>query len=356
VNHRNESRLYADAPGVLRRDVSEDSCSSHDRTGFLAADGGAVNAFAADLAAWRSKVVGLRYSLSYLKLFEAKFRALEDPTPFDPAMPPVDSVQPPVGEVPPDHDVVVVRHRTLSAPIAVLERQPKMLRYAPRQLEHFYTDLTGTPFRTMSPKTRSTLTRKVKAFEKFTGGPIEWRVFKAAHEMPEFHELAREVARKTYQERLFDAGLPDNAAFAEQMVELASRDAVRAFILFHDRKPIAYLYTPAPDGFLVYDYLGYDPAYSKQSPGTVLQVLAFQQLHAEGRFQMYYWGFGYTQTKEIFSTGSVLAADIYYFKPTLRNRVAVWLHYRTDRLSATLGRALEQVKLKQRVRQWLKRW
>ena len=44
------------------------------------------------------------------------------------------------------------------------------------------------------------------------------------------------------------------------MVELARRDLVRGFILFHGDNPIAYLYTPAPDGFLVYEYLGYDPA------------------------------------------------------------------------------------------------
>ena len=33
---------------------------------------------------WRSKTIGFRYSLSYVKLFEINFKALEDPRPFDP--------------------------------------------------------------------------------------------------------------------------------------------------------------------------------------------------------------------------------------------------------------------------------
>jgi CelD/BcsL family acetyltransferase involved in cellulose biosynthesis len=206
----------------------------------------------------------------------------------------------------------------------------------------------------MSPKTRSTVVRKVRSYREFCGGEIRWTISTTPEEMVTFHRFAREVACKTYQERLFDSGLPDTEPFREQMLSLARQDSVRAFLLFHGERPVAYLYLPAPDGFLVYDYLGYDPAYSNHSPGTVLQYLALEALYAEQRFPLYYFGFGYSQTKKIFSTGQVLGADVFYFRPTLRNEIAVRLHYATDRFSALLGRWLDRLNLKQAVKRWLK--
>jgi hypothetical protein len=317
-----------------------------------------VDRAAPPVHSWRSKRIALRYSLSYLKLFEVGFRALEDPRPFDPAATARRDVDAPVSTIPSECDVVVCRHQVLQAPIPVIARLPHMVRYAPRQLHHYVTDLTGPPehaFQGMSSKTRSTVLRKVRNFEKFCSGTITWRTYKTPQEMQDYHRLARQLAGRTYQERLFDSGLPDTTEFVSGMLELAERDAVRGFILFHEGHPIAYLYTPAPDGFLIYDYLGYDPEYAQHSPGTVLQYLALRALHEEGRFPFYYWGFGYSQTKQIFSTGHVLAADVFYFRPTLRNVTAVRLHYAIDRISERAGALLERLQLKQRIKRWLKR-
>ena len=62
--------------------------------------------------------------------------------------------------------------------------------------------------------------------------------------MAEFHHLAREISAKTYQERLLDAGLPADESYLEILQALASRDQVRAFILFHQDVQAAYLCYP----------------------------------------------------------------------------------------------------------------
>src|SRR5205085_1389357 len=176
-------------------------------------------------------------------------------------------------------------------------------------------------------KSRATMLRKVRQYKALSGGEIHWARYRTPDEMKTFQELARELARKTYQERLFASGLPDTYEFQARVDELARRDAVRAFLLFHGEKPVAYLYTPAPDGFLVYEYLGYDPDFAKHSPGTVLQYLALEMLYEEQRFPFYYWGYGHSQAKQVFSTNRVLGADIFYLRPTLRNHVAVYLNH-----------------------------
>jgi hypothetical protein len=310
------------------------------------------------LSGWISKTLRLRCSISYLKICELRFSSLEDPRPFDPHRPIAESLLPPVEEVPEGYDVVVVRHEILASPIPKLQRLPNFLCYAPRQLTHYYTDLRGGPdqaFRSMSSKTRSTVLRKVKAFREFSGGTISWRVYKTPQEMMQFHELARQLARKTYQERLFDSGLPDSESFVSEMLQLARQDLVRGFLLFHQDIPIAYLYTPAPHGFLIYDYLGYDPQFSKHSPGTVLQYLALDSLYAEQRFSFYYWGNGFSQTKEIFSTGKVLASDLLYFRPTLRTVAAVRLHCFLEAAVERAGAILERLSLKAAIKRALKK-
>jgi hypothetical protein len=310
------------------------------------------------IAEWNVRTIPLRYSISYLKLFEIRFKALMDPRPFNPNRPAVQSATPLLDTVPHGFDVLVHRHQPLESRIPVIQRVGDTLCYAPRQLLHFYTDLQGGPeaaSKGMSSKTRSTITRKVRKFKEFCGNSIQWKVYRTRAELEEFHALAVEVARKTYQQRLFDSGLPDSDAFRSEMADLAGRDLTRGFLLFHNEKAIAYLYTPAPDGFLIYDYLGYDPEYATWSPGLVLQWLALEAICAEQRFPLYYWGFGYSQTKEIFSTGKILAADLYFFKPTVVNVVAVWLHYTIDRLSETMGGLLDRLKLKQAIKQWLKK-
>jgi len=283
---------------------------------------------------------------------------MEDTRPFDPDRPVTNDFQPPCEEVPGGHDVVVLRHQLLAGPIPVLSRVGGLLRYAPRQLPHFYTDLRGGPeqaFKTMSSKTRSTIQRKVRQFKTFCGGELRWSVYRTPGEMTEFHRLAHDLARKTYQERMFESGLPDTEDFRAQMLDLAERDLVRGFLLFHGDAPVAYLYTPAPDGLLIYDYVGFDPGYTEQSPGTVLQYLALEMLYSEQRFPTYYWGYGYSQSKKVFSTGEVLAADIFYIRPTVRNQLAIRLHYGIDRFAESAGALLNRLDLKKPIRRWLKR-
>ena len=61
----------------------------------------------------------------------------------------------------------------------------------------------------MWSKSRSTLHKKVKKFLD-SGEGSGMRTFTKPHEIAEFHRLARGVSARTYQERLLDAGIPDD--------------------------------------------------------------------------------------------------------------------------------------------------
>ena len=184
-------------------------------------------------------------------------------------------------------DGYVVWSHPLATRVPTLLLRNGRILYAPRQYRRFSIDLYGDFDRYMAGfagKTRSGLRRKLRKFAELSGGVIDWRQYRTPEELARFFELARKVSAKTYQERLLSAGLPAHPAFVASSLTSSKADNVRAYLLFLRGEPISYLYCPVSERVVAYDYLGYDPAYSSHSPGTVLQLLALEALFAERRF------------------------------------------------------------------------
>src|SRR5258706_16316460 len=97
----------------------------------------------------------------------------------------------------------------------------------------------------------------------------------------EFHREARGISQLSYQEKLFDAGLPTDEAFLANMRAQGEMGRARAYLLFLEGRAISYLYCWASAGRLQYGYLGFVPDFASLSPGTVLQYLALEALFAE---------------------------------------------------------------------------
>src|SRR5690349_12941435 len=99
--------------------------------------------------------------------------------------------------------------------------------------------------------------------------------------MAEFHELATALAKHTYQEKLIHEGLASYAPHFEKIVALAEEDAVRGYLLFDRGKAIAYVFCQRYSKSLLYKIVGYDPDFSKFSPGSVPLYLIIEKLTSE---------------------------------------------------------------------------
>lgn len=172
----------------------------------------------------------------------------------------------------------------------------------------------------LSGSARSTIKRKAKTLAAANGGALDVRAYRTTEELAAFHPLARIVSATTYQERLLDSGLPDDAAM---LLQHAAEDRARAWLLFVGGEPIAYLCCTAEGGALRYDHVGHDPAYNDLSPGAVLQVEALRALFAERRFARFDFTEGEGQHKRQFSTGGTACVDLLLLRPTLANRAAI---------------------------------
>jgi len=231
------------------------------------------------------------------------------------------------------------------------------IRYVPSQYKRFYVDLklgTEEYLKQFSGKSRSTLKRKIKRFSKFSGGEINWKIYRTPEELETFYNLARKVSQKTFQERLLNAGLPVTDDFRNEMVERALRGEASGYLLFHENRPISYLYTPMKKGIVRYQYLGFDPEFSWWSPGVILQWLVLERLFENQEATLFDFLEGETALKSFFATGSRQCADIFYLKPAPSCVALLLFQTFFNGLSVGVGAILDRIGLKARLRKLIR--
>jgi len=205
-----------------------------------------------------------------------------------------------------------------------------------------------------SGKTRSTLRRKIRRFEEASGGEIDWRIYRSLEEMAEFHRLAIGLARRTYQARLYDAALPDDAEFRRDMMERAARGAVAAFLLFLDGTPVAYLYAPVTGRRIVYGFLGFDTEHARLSPGTVLQLHAMQWCFAQDGLDLFDFTEGEGSHKALFASYSRPCYDLLLLRKRPALRLLVALYNLSRASSRAFSGLLDRLGIRTRMRRWLR--
>ncbi len=259
---------------------------------------------------------------------------------------------PPWVELSSDVEVAVVSGQPIEKDLPRLVLQTNSIRYVTVNENRYYIDLRGTfaaYLKKFSSKSRGNLSKSVRRFRDLSGGQIRCREFRSATEMAEFFQLAREVSRKSYQERI-GQGLPRSDKFRQRVLSLANSDAVRGYILFQGERPVAYIFCDAQDDSLIYEHLGYDPEFREWAPGRVLLYLMLERLFAEQRFRFLDFGGTEHEYKKFFSTGSIRCARVHYFRRTWRNLLLVLSHSLVIRISLLGGELLKLLRLKDRVK------
>ena len=313
---------------------------------------------AREAGAWRMEQVRLRYRLGSITLFRLPLQFAIYDRHFSRIEGDAAALRPPFSAWGPKVEGALVMSHPVTTPLPRVALVGDAIRYVPGRIVRHYLDLGGTfdaYLGKFSSKTRATLKKKVRKLAERAGGTIDWREYRTREQAREFHRNARVVAEKTYQERLLDAALPADEAFVAHLEEEFAAGAGRGWILFLDGAPIAYLYSPIRDGAVIYEHLGYDPAQRELSAGTVLQYLVLERLFAEGGFSVFDFTEGGGQHKEMFATGSVEVADLYFFRKSLQAAAIVGGHVAAAELTRTAIATLDRLHARDRLRRWLRR-
>lgn len=236
----------------------------------------------------------------------------------------------------------------------------RMLYWTIRRGPRYFVRLDGTfeeYLGRFSTKTRSSLRRKWRRLVREAEDTVRF-VRYGAGGFEEFYQSAREVSRYTYQEIMFDAGLPDDAESARSMREQMDAGGAAGFVLFVGSAPIAYLYCPAERGVFEYQYVGFRPDYARWSPGTVLLLMALEQLFEDSEAIAFDFteGGGESSHKAFYATDSVGFETMAVLPGTLRNRCLILARAGVDRMSLAAGKFLSALGVKEHARKLLRRW
>jgi CelD/BcsL family acetyltransferase involved in cellulose biosynthesis len=251
------------------------------------------------------------------------------------------------------HDVAFALAMPLREPLPRWSVTGHTVRYVTTQYRRHYIDLRNDVpacFERRSSETRRTLRRRIRHFEEVCGAQPIFREYKLQSEMPEFYALARNVAQHTGRSY---KGLPRHASFPEELVEMAERDAVRGFILFHGETPVAFNLCRAIGDCLTGDKCAHDEGYSKWSPGAVLRYCLVNRLAEEGKFRLLDLGPGDASYKESMATGSRLFANVFYFRRKPRYLTILWSHWAFSATTRGLVKSLDALHIRERLKTML---
>ncbi len=236
-------------------------------------------------------------------------------------------------------------------------RTKQWISYTPRIDKLYFVDLNGTYegyLGKRSAKSRYNLKRAIQQFQRNQEGPaIE--VLTAPEEMSRFHRVACSISRQTYQAKLLDAGLPDSPSYLASMESIARQGCARGYLLKEHGEPIAFAWCTSVDRQITYQIIGYLPQRASVSPGTVLLTLILEDLFRCAKYDRFDFGVGEAPYKAAFATDSTEYADVFLFRPNLRNALFVHAHWQTERLSVAVGAFLERWGLKRRIKSLMRR-
>jgi hypothetical protein len=306
---------------------------------------------------WIYRQVPIKFQLSDKTLFAPTIGLQVSEIGLIEEMPPVADPMPPADQLEIGSEGFLIRSLPVTKVLPRFQKCGEYLRYVPSQYLRYYIDLRLSfedYTRQFSPKTRSTIKRKIKKYAEHCRNDISWKVYRTEEEMQDFFRLAREVSARTYQEKLLGAGLPDSEDFRRGMESLAREGWIRSFILFDGKRPVAYLYCPIHDGVLIYQYLGYDPQYLKMSVGTILQWFSLEYLFKEGHCRLFDFTEGQSEHKRLFATHNVRCANIYFCRASLRNILLFRSHMVVDVFSSWIGITLDRFGLKARIKKLIR--
>lgn len=171
----------------------------------------------------------------------------------------------------------------------------------------------------LSSKHRKNLKREIRQlFAEDQNARI--RCYQKESELDQLFHDAEEIARKTYQRGL-GAGFADNSHVRQRLGLAARKGWLRANLLYLGDRPVAFWIGMLYNGSFVSEYLGYDPAFRRSSPGMVLIMRVIEGFcrRANGdAVRELDFGLGHAEYKGALCTKDWLEAAVYIFSPTLK--------------------------------------
>jgi hypothetical protein len=158
-----------------------------------------------------------------------------------------------------------------------------------------------------------------KLVQQFDGDVSVW-CFREPEQIAEMFDDIEKVAGKTYQRQL-GVGFHNTPELRERLCAEARRGRLRSYVLYLRGEPAAFWIGTLYQSTLYSDFMGYDSAHAKYSPGMYLVMKAAEEMctsYSDEPIRRIDWGLGDAQYKEVLGDCSWKEVQIQVFGTTMR--------------------------------------
>lgn len=203
-----------------------------------------------------------------------------------------------------------------------------------------------------SSKTRNNFSRQVRKLRET--GDVELVRITEERQVDSFTGAAAEISRKTYQFRVLRIGVRDPEGLKEWLKWAARQGWLRSYLLKCAGIPCAFQIAYQYNRTFLGVEIGHDPAWSKLGVGIIQQLLAVEDLFKQSRPDICDFG-AYAHYKQFLANDAYSDALVWLFRRRPYPLLALGTYRLFDAISKTAGAVLDQVNLKSKVRQWLRK-
>jgi hypothetical protein len=206
-----------------------------------------------------------------------------------------------------------------------------------------------------SSKHRKNLSREVKRVRDGALGEMRLMRFESPEEAPAFLEQAFDLSRKTYQWTLYQRGLSAVELIRKRVLFAAERGWLRSYLLDCGGRVCAFLLGFQYRGRFLLHEIGFDPTLAKYSIGTVLQLLAIEDMFTYHRPRILDFE-TYGKYKEVLSTESFPQGKLLLFRRGAYTRLLRAGHRGCEGISRSVSSLFERLNLKTALKRKLRGW
>lgn len=204
--------------------------------------------------------------------------------------------------------------------------------------------------------TRSALRKTRRRLESHLGGPVQLEVHTDLDSVARFLEQAEAVSKRTYQWHLLERGIKDREHFEAVLRNAARNGLMRCYTLICHQEPAAFMVGFVHHGRYYSTDIGYEPKWAKWSVGNVMHCEVMEDLIQNCNLARRFDFMGDTVSHQRLSCGLYLEQANYYLLPkTLEGTMLAFALRFVDGSSVLLGRVLDRLGLKARIRRWIRR-
>ena len=212
----------------------------------------------------------------------------------------------------------------------------KITSYKPEKArQHTLCDSYDAWLKTLRGKTRGKILRKVRSLYKNYPNQVNFTKITNTKCLPEFIKYLNELYPKTWQARTFGPKKRNSKNDNIFLTNIARKGWLRSYLLHISDKPVAFLIAFQYNDVFLHAECGYDPEFSKQGVGSVLNYLMLQDLYELNKPDELDFGFGENEYKKILGNRANNAFEAYITQPNLLGflvRVQQYLNHLEERI------------------------